>query len=73
MPRVVASGRGFVAEKIIEAAREAGVPLREDTVLMEALASLELGQEIPPELYLAVAQALAWAYQLSGRSRPRPA
>lgn len=73
VPRVVASGRGFVAEKIIEAAREAGVPLREDTVLMEALASLELGQEIPPELYLAVAQALAWAYQLSGRSRPRPA
>ncbi|HYW28730.1 MAG TPA: EscU/YscU/HrcU family type III secretion system export apparatus switch protein [Gaiellales bacterium] len=65
-PRVVATGRGLVAEKILEAAREAGVPLREDPVLMEALATLELEQEIPPELYRAVAEALAWAYRLSG-------
>jgi flagellar biosynthesis protein len=60
-PRVVATGKGMVAEKILEAAREAGVPLREDAVLMEALATLELEQEIPPELYRAVAEALAWA------------
>jgi flagellar biosynthesis protein len=65
-PRVVATGRGLVAEKILESAREAGVPLREDPVLMEALATLELEQEIPPELYRAVAEALAWAYRLSG-------
>ena len=70
-PRVVATGRGLVAEKILEAAREAGVPLREDPVLMEALATLELEQEIPPELYRAVAEALAWAYRLSGTGPPR--
>ena len=61
------------AEKILEAAREAGVPLREDPVLMEALATLELEQEIPPELYRAVAEALAWAYRLSGTGPPRTA
>jgi flagellar biosynthesis protein len=72
-PRVVATGRGLVAERILEAAREAGVPLREDPVLMEALATLELEQEIPPELYRAVAEALAWAYRLSGGGPPTPA
>jgi flagellar biosynthesis protein len=71
-PRVVATGRGRVADRIIEAAAKAGVPLREDPLLMEALATLELDQEIPPELYKAVAEALAWAYQLSGK-RPRRA
>jgi flagellar biosynthesis protein len=70
-PRVVATGRGLVAEKILEAARGAGVPLREDPVLMEALATLELEQEIPPELYRAVAEALAWAYRLSGTGPPQ--
>ena len=72
-PRVVATGRGLVAEKILEAAWEAGVPLREDPVLMAALATLELEQEIPPELYRAVAEALAWAYRLSGTGPPKAA
>jgi flagellar biosynthesis protein len=66
-PRLVASGKGHVADSILEAARAAGVPLREDPVLIEALATLELDQQIPPELYKAVAEALAWAYRLSGR------
>ena len=68
-PKVVATGKGLVAEKILEAAREAGIPLREDPVLVQALATLELEQEIPPELYRAVAEALAWAYRLSGRRK----
>lgn len=72
-PRVVATGKGLVAEKILEAARAAGVPLREDPMLMEALATLELEQEIPPELYRAVAEALAWAYRLSQRRPPSSA
>ncbi|MDX6544619.1 MAG: flagellar biosynthesis protein [Gaiellales bacterium] len=71
-PKVVATGKGLVAEKILEAARAAGVPLREDPVLVQALATLELDQEIPPELYRAVAEALAWAYQLSQKSPPKP-
>ena len=67
-PRVVASGRNLVAEKILAAAREAGVPVREDAVLAQALETLELDAEIPPELYKAVAEALAWAYRLTGRA-----
>ena len=66
-PKVIATGNDLVAEKIIEAAREAGIPLREDPALAEALSTLELEQDIPPELYKAVAEALAWAYSLSKR------
>jgi flagellar biosynthesis protein len=71
-PNVVAAGKGHVAEAILAAAREAGIPIREDAVLSQALATLELGQEIPVELYQAVAESLAWAYRLTGRSAPTP-
>jgi flagellar biosynthesis protein len=64
-PKVVATGGGLVADRILDAARAAGIPLRQDPVLVQALATLELEQEIPPELYRAVAEALAWAYRLS--------
>jgi flagellar biosynthesis protein len=70
-PRVVASGRGHVAEQILERAREAGVPVREDPALLEALAALELEREIPEELFAAVAEALVWAYALDARARTR--
>ncbi|SEH14722.1 EscU/YscU/HrcU family type III secretion system export apparatus switch protein [Thermoleophilum album] len=63
-PRVVATGSGKLAERIIEIAREAGVPVREDAALVDALSQLELGAEIPPELYAAVAELLVWAYGL---------
>ena len=66
-PALVASGRGYVAEAILKAAEDAGIPVREDAVLVEALAHLELGDRIPPELYQAVAEALAWAYHLTRR------
>jgi flagellar biosynthesis protein len=66
-PKVVASGRALVAERILEEARKAGVPVKEDAALAEALAGLELGQEIGEELYAAVAEALAWAYRLAAR------
>ena len=65
-PLVVAAGRGHVAERIVALAREAGVPVREDPVLAEALAALELDREVPPELYRAVAEALLWAWRLHG-------
>jgi flagellar biosynthesis protein len=67
-PTVVAAGRGEIAEKILAAAREAGVPIREDRALAEALAALEVGTEIPPQLYEAVAQALVWALRLDRSS-----
>jgi flagellar biosynthesis protein len=63
-PKVVASGRGHVAEKILAVAREAGVPVREDPQLAAALSALALGQDVPEELWLAVAEVLAWAYGL---------
>jgi flagellar biosynthesis protein len=72
-PSVVASGRGHVADAILGAARAAGIPVREDAVLAEALASLELGVEVPPELYQAVAASLVWAYGLTGRRPPQTA
>ncbi len=71
-PRVVASGRGPVAERILELAAESGIALREDPLLSQALASLELGQDVPPRLYAAVAEALVWAYRLSERPLPAP-
>lgn len=58
-PRVVAAGEGWLAAKIIAAAQEAGVPVREDPALAEALLQVPVGEEIPPELYQAVAEVLA--------------
>jgi flagellar biosynthesis protein len=66
-PRVVAKGRGFVAQKIIEAARAHRVPLHEDKNLVEVLEALDLETEIPSELYRAVAEVLAFIYRLNGR------
>lgn len=63
-PRVTASGRGYIAEKILELAREAGIPIREDASLVEALARLDIGSEIPPELYRVVAEMLAFVYRM---------
>ena len=63
-PRVVATGSGLVAERIIAAAREAGVPVREDPGLARALATLELGDAVPEAMWTAVAETLAWAYRL---------
>jgi flagellar biosynthesis protein len=63
-PRVTASGQGYIADRIVEVARENGVPVREDPALAQALAALELETEIPQDLYTAVAEAIAWAYSL---------
>ncbi len=69
-PEVVALGAGPLAERILERAREAGVPVREDPALAEALASLAVGTEVPEELWTAVARVLVWAYELEGRITP---
>jgi flagellar biosynthesis protein len=63
-PRVVAAGAGLIADRIVEIAREQGLPVREDPALAEALARLELEQEIPADLFAAVAEVLVWAYRL---------
>jgi flagellar biosynthesis protein len=68
-PEVTATGSGLVAERILAAAREAGVPIRSDPALAEALAALELGAEVPAAMWVAVAEALAWAYRLDAQAR----
>ncbi len=64
-PRLVAKGRGYLAEKIIEIAKERGIPIHEDRELVEILSTLDLYREIPPELYRAVAEILAYIYRVS--------
>jgi flagellar biosynthesis protein len=68
-PKLVAAGAGHVADRILALAREAGIPVREDSALADALARLQVDLNIPPELYAAVAEALIWAYSLDARSR----
>jgi flagellar biosynthesis protein len=63
-PRVVAKGAGAIAEEILRRARESGVPIHESRELVAALMPFELDQQIPPALYVAIAEVLAWAYQL---------
>ena len=63
-PKVVAAGRGHVAATILARARDAGVPVHRDPELADALAGLALGQDVPEEMWTAVAEVLAWAYGL---------
>lgn len=63
-PKVIASGRGEIAEKIIEKAKEANIPVCEDAHLAEALSGIKIGDEIPPELYEVVAEVLAFISKL---------
>ena len=64
-PKITAKGRGFIAEKIVETARAHNVPLHEDKNLVQVLEALDLETEIPPELYRAVAEVLAFIYRLN--------
>ena len=68
-PRVVAKGKGSLGAKIIEVAREHGIPIEENEVLAGALSNVEIGDEIPAELYKAVAEVLIFVLRLSGRIR----
>jgi flagellar biosynthesis protein len=66
-PRVTAKGQGELAQQIIDAAREHGIPLHEDRDLLTLLAKLELGDEIPRALYVTVAHVIAWTYYVKGK------
>lgn len=69
-PKVTAKGVGEIAETILTIAREQGVPLQEDSGLVEILAQINLGEEIPENLYRAVAEVIAFAYILTGKFPP---
>ncbi|MGD2036572.1 MAG: EscU/YscU/HrcU family type III secretion system export apparatus switch protein [Desulfobacterales bacterium] len=66
-PRVVAKGNDFIAEKIVETARAHNIPLYEDKNLVQVLEALDLDTQIPPELYRAVAEVLAFIYRLNAK------
>lgn len=63
-PKVMAAGGGKIAQKMLEIAQEHNIPVYRDPVLADALVRLDVGQEIPPELYKAAAEILAFIYSL---------
>ncbi|RTL57761.1 MAG: flagellar biosynthesis protein [Rhodocyclaceae bacterium] len=73
-PKVVAKGRGLIAEEIIHRAREHGIYVHESPELVTLLQQVDLDDKIPPQLYVAVAELLAWLYRLEqGQETPPPA
>lgn len=71
LPRVSASGRGAVAERILELAFASGVKVRQDADLAEILAAVDIDSEIPAEALVAVAEILSYVYRANGRLPPR--
>ena len=63
-PRVVAKGKGLVAEQIIARAHEHGVYVHESPELVALLTQVDIDEHIPPQLYMAVAELLAWLYRI---------
>lgn len=68
-PKVLAAGKGRIAEKIISTANEHGIPLQEDSDMVEVLSKLDINEEIPPALYQAVAEILSFVYRLNKDSK----
>jgi flagellar biosynthesis protein len=68
-PRVIAKGKGTIGAKIIEVAKASNIPIEENEVLAGALSNVELGDEIPAELYKAVAEVLVFVLKLTKRAR----
>jgi flagellar biosynthesis protein len=66
-PRVAAKGMGSVAEKIIELAKQNDIPVKDDPDLVEILAKLDIEQEIPADVYLVVAELLAFVYSVNNK------
>jgi flagellar biosynthesis protein len=72
-PRVVAKGRGVIAEQILKVAEEHGITIREDAELVEILGKLELDTIIPLEAYAAVASILSYVYSANDRMKRKTA
>lgn len=69
-PKVVAKGRGMIAQAIIDRAKQHDIYVHESEDMVGLLMQVELDQEIPPQLYLAVAEMLAWLYRLEHTEAP---
>ena len=68
-PKVSAKGQGRIAEKIIELASRYGIPIKDDPALVEVLSKLDLCAEVPPTVYVAVAELLAFVYSLNRKKQ----
>jgi flagellar biosynthesis protein len=71
-PRVVAKGRGLIAQEIIERAHQSGVYVHESPELVSLLMQVDLDERIPPQLYVVVAELLAWLYRIEAGENPPP-
>lgn len=71
-PRVVARGKGLIAEEIISRAREHGIYVHESPELVALLTQVDIDQSIPPQLYMAVAELLAWLYRIEHGDKEIP-
>lgn len=69
-PKVTAKGAGEVAERIIQVAREHDIPVKDDADLVEVLSKLEIEKEIPPDIYVVVAELLAFVYSVNNKKKP---
>ncbi|MDI9818621.1 MULTISPECIES: EscU/YscU/HrcU family type III secretion system export apparatus switch protein [unclassified Legionella] len=67
-PKVTAKGEGLIAEQIIRVAKQQGIPLQQNEQLTTLLSEVKLNQEIPPKLYIAVAQLLTFLYHINGKT-----
>ena len=65
-PKVTAKGKGLVAEQIIALAEQHKLPIKSDSALVNLLSAVELGEDVPEQLYVAVAEVIAFAYRLKG-------
>jgi flagellar biosynthesis protein len=70
-PRMVAHGRGHAAQRILELAEQHDLPVRRDPTLVSILGALDVGAEIPPDLYGVIAEVLAWAYHVDQAAAQR--
>lgn len=68
-PVMVAKGKGHIADLILERAKENGIPVQEDSSLVEVLSKLDIDQEIPSELYTLVAEILSFVYRSDRKAR----
>ena len=71
-PRITGQGEGFVADAILARAKEFGIPTKTEPELVEFLMQLKLNELVHPKLYAAVAEVLAWAYEVDGKVVPKP-
>ena len=71
-PKVIAKGKGYVAENILSFAQKSAIPVYQNKSLVNMLMALELDREIPPELYTVVAEVLAYVYRMDKKAKRPP-